>query len=637
MLYYEYKKLLIKNKGFFIIVFFIILKIVLTMNVSYDNDFAIQKNPQAYNLYMEKYQGFLSPIKQNEIEFEYQETIRSREKIKQLQENLKSGEITLKDYELEASRQLKLFQDTKVIEVIYNQYHYAKQDPENRYMVDDRGWLVLLNNQLPDVLLVICIIFLTIIIFCQEYDYDIYLIIKTTPKGNINVFVSKVILGISIITVLSLVFSYIDWRTTEMLIGLKGGDYPIQSLRIFSESAYKISLADAFKLISVQRLLGCYLLFSILTILSVIIKKNINSLFVGLTSFFVPLIILYKNPIMYYLPLPYGLLNASRYLSGDIYTNKLSESGEYLRVISYEQINPTMLKLMVLGYFVEILIIIFLSLVLWSGYDPIKLIKHVAKDLKERVHIKLKHIILILVVVALAYVINFESSESTFEYQDDFIADTKLFSQNIESDEHIVSFDIEKQTIDLINKSNGNKIELLRDPFRDEYQVQGIFVNGDICYYMEKINGRGGFRVTAINLVDFSDKIVFSNIVSKDEQLLKSQQELIEDDMQSYLSFVINSQYLYCLDYDGNLTQFNLDTGNENIISTNIYLTCGFYYYNGDIYYVNSKRSLCKYVASENRSLPLSNVYTEEFSIGQDGLTYINLLNDNEIITIDID
>ena len=90
---------------------------VLCIMTGYDSSYVIDRSEETYRSYIERWQGPITEQTAREMEKEYYAVNRSNDGHK------------------------------AAFMVVYNQYYYAKEDTTRRYIMDERGWKNLPNNQ----------------------------------------------------------------------------------------------------------------------------------------------------------------------------------------------------------------------------------------------------------------------------------------------------------------------------------------------------------------------------------------------------------------------------------------------------------------------------------------------------------
>ena len=98
MLYLEWKKILIKQKGLLIIGLMVLLKFVMTLQLGYDSNEIINRNPDTYTTYMNFFEGKMTEEKEQALKDEYYAITNANVELDALVRKWKDGELEKKTY-----------------------------------------------------------------------------------------------------------------------------------------------------------------------------------------------------------------------------------------------------------------------------------------------------------------------------------------------------------------------------------------------------------------------------------------------------------------------------------------------------------------------------------------------------------
>ncbi len=206
------------------------------------------------------------------------------------------------------------FEQRKGFEVIFEQYLYVCEDTQNRYFLQTNGWSGLFARETFDFFLVLAVVLIAAPIFCREFEFQMDTLILTNRECRKSC-LAKIFVAGSLVSIFSLLSSGIRYLYFYCKYGLPNGDYPIQSIEVFSESTKGVSLLESYLWISLFQCFGCILLTVVIMFLSVLCKKYIFVLFGAMAIMFVPYLALTKT-IIFQLPIPLPFLIGNGFFEG---------------------------------------------------------------------------------------------------------------------------------------------------------------------------------------------------------------------------------------------------------------------------------------------------------------------------------
>lgn len=617
----EYYKLLGKQKGFIVLFFFLVLKIVFTLLGGYESNYIIDRNPDGYTKYINLYKGKLTETKGKAIEAEANKINNVRWKLDSLLNEKNEGKISKIEYERKVIQSYEREKNTRVFRIVYNQYFYVKEAPTERYIMDERGWNTLLASGNLDFFLIFSLILILTPLFCNEYESGMEALLLSTRKGKYQAGCVKLLSGSFLAVGITVLFSLVELVIMDQIIGLNGGLYPLQSLRYYENSIYHGSILEAYIFVVACRSLGAIFLVGITSLIGVLYRKSIIVLFTCSIFVFLPNSLLKGHHALYYLPLPTGLLMGQGYLRGTSHITEWKQDGTTESVVQFMQINKSMLVILIMGH-----ILLISALMLYS------LKKYSRSDLKIRRIIK-KFKISKMILSILFMCILFSGCTLKEKNNDSFTACASESLYYGETSKYNIHFDIAQQTIIAENKKNGEKISLIRDPLVEDIYIHGIFVRSGWCYYLEKVMSKQGYRIYGIDLTKFSRILIYNSITENTEDFFGiisnnySPKESLEAIM-AYKGFFVDNNYIYCIDMMDNIMQVNRNTKLEKVIA--IDAKGVVYFCNGDLYYSDSQNRLCVFKKKDGLVHHIDSIYTKDYKIEKDQIVYKNILNDNK-------
>lgn len=319
---FEIKKILFYQKGIWFILILVALKIAgLTISTN-GVDLSVEKYKKDYLFYLEQVKGQLTNETKNYLREESEKIAAAKIKLNNLYMDYYNSVLNnqvMSEAELDSlSRPYeKQIEREKGFQLIYDQYMYIRENPNNRYFLYTNGWNALLAHEQLDLPMFFLLLLLITPMFCHEYESQMDIILLSSKKGRMSLVVKKLLLAFDMVTILSILFSLLEYGYFHFKYGLTDGHYPIQSLGYFHSSLKNMSLMEAFVKVSIYKLFG-YLCFCIIIMfVSICTKKTVLTLFLSTITILVPYFGLTARWIQYLLPLPLGFMIGNGFFRGD--------------------------------------------------------------------------------------------------------------------------------------------------------------------------------------------------------------------------------------------------------------------------------------------------------------------------------
>ncbi len=632
---FEWKKIFIKQRGIWIIIIMVLLKVVLTLVSGFDSHDIINRNSNGYSFYINQYKGKLTEKMEKEIRAEYYAVGHAAGELEDLSRQWLEGKIDKIQYESMSKKCYERQKNSAVFHVVYNQFYYTSQAPDERYMMDGRGWSTLLNHDKPDFLLLLCLIILLTPVFCNEYESGMNALLLSSKNGKYRTCVHKLVAGIAISVGITVLFSVVEFVCIDALIGLKDGGFPLQSLEFFQNSEYRITLNQAFLAVISLRIMGSMLLAACISLVGILSRKSIVTLFAGSVLAFLPHILLKGNSLLYYLPLPSGLLTGVGYIWGTSFISTIDQHGNAVDIIQFQQISKEMLSLLMVGYAVETGLLLLYCLKKYSG--------RTCKLLSSGSKMRMKMLCYYLCIIVSCSCV-FTGCKEQVKSGNDFTVNTLESLKYGETDTYKIYFDSAEENITAEHKQSGEIMDVIRDPLGRDTSLCAIFVHNNLCYYLSRIPQVDGIRIYVIDMNHMETRLVFNNVKENDEDffgILSEVKNVISDSdgaLKTALPvfcFFIDDDYIY-YGVDSQLFQINRATEKERVVSLAVAEWRSLYYHNGDVYYIDKQYRLNIFKAGEGKTDVVDSVYTDQFTINGDRIEYNDLLDGNKTKHYDV-
>lgn len=623
---FEWKKILVKQRSIGIISIMILLKVGLTLLNGYDSHYIIDRNPDGYSFYINQYKGKLTEGKKARIETEYYAVGHAAGELEDLSNRWQEGKIDQVQYENLSRKYYERQKNSAVFNVVYNQYYYAKDEPNERYIMDTRGWSTLLCHDNPDFTLVLCLIIILTPLFCNEYESGMDALLLSSVKGKYKTCLYKLSVGIILAVGIAVLFCIIEFVCVNIMVGLNDGGFPLQSLEFFQNSNHRISLNQAFIAVALFRILGVILMVVWISIIGISSKKSIITLFLSSVFVFMPYTFLKGNSLLYYLPLPSGLFSGVGYLRGTSWVSTIDQSGSAVKIIQFQEIDKAVLGILLASYGVETVLLLLYCLKRYSGYML------TFRTLKNKTR-KICGCICMIAVFSIFFTGCVKEA-----VENNFTVNALESMEYGETENYCISFDISKRNITAEDKKTGEIFELIRDPFEQGIEICSLFVCEEWCYYLSRIPQVEGIRVYGIDMRNLQQKLVFNNVRENEEDFfgIFSKGSATKDFAKrtnTYLPvfcFIIDREHIY-YGVDSQLIQINRVTGKEAVIAHDVAEWKSLFYHNGDIFYVDKQHRLSMFKKDDGKVYQVDTIYTDGFFINGNRIEYQDLLDGNKI------
>lgn len=323
----EFYKIMKKRYGFLLLFGMIVMKLLFGFFLfgdSHDTNFFLEENKKAFLEYEKELGGKLTKQKQKKIEFLIKQQKQANEFLLEQGKLLTEGTITIQEYQEHSIKEREILQKREAIDLLNEQYQYVKTKKEHRFLLYPNGWINFFQKAGKDFFCFFCIIFLTTTVFLREFEQGTQEINLVCICGRKTLYDIKWCVALTIAILFS-VSSYF----TEIVIaagryGLKHSSYPLQSLYLFEDCSWNISLIEAAVLVLFLKIIGVILFTSLLQFCCLFFQKTIPSLVTSLLLTAIPYFFLSKK-LLYSLPIPTSFFLLDGFLNG-IYN---IETGQY--------------------------------------------------------------------------------------------------------------------------------------------------------------------------------------------------------------------------------------------------------------------------------------------------------------------
>ena len=536
MLQIELKKILFHQKGILIILLSLAAYAFVTLCSGYDSSYALDRNGEAYNAYLERWQGAITPEKAQEMEAEYNAVNHSDNGNK------------------------------SAFMVIYNQYYYAKEDAAHRCIMDERGWNTLLTHDGLNFILILCLLAISVPVFCGEYQCGMDQVLRSCRNGRKRLALVKLFTLLSLAICITALFQLAQLFALSSLTSLDGASYPLQSLPFFEKSPYWVTIGQAYGLVFLLRCIGAAWFVILIAFLSTLFRKVVLTAFAGITFSALPHLI-GNGFIKYVLPIPAGMLAGNGYIWGRLTASGYDESWNLIDVTTFQGIAPAELVILLIAVFIVMGVTFCATIRQYVG----------------RQNQCTPRFTTALTVLLFATTLLGCSQTQATELSHDFLAD----AMQGENASYTVTLDMVENNIYATDKTSGETILLTCEPFAKEKMISSIFVDEQACYYSAQGYAGTGFDIYRIDLKDLSQQLYFSSSSYNSADFWGLyKQGITEDevlaDSDAISSFIVTDGQIYYLQ-DNQLRHICCLTGHETVIVSDVHKQKQVIYKDGHI------------------------------------------------------
>lgn len=617
---YELKKMMLVRKGLWMIVLFFLLNIITLFLTDAPENEQAEYHKADYTYYLKQVEGEYTSQKAEFLENKALSLEQSRQKRQMLYDAYYDGTLAENSFQQQlASLNLELGRE-QGFQILYDQYLYIHENPENRYFLPTNGWHGLLAGGILNFFLVALLLLLVTPVFCHEYSCQMELLLLTARQGRKCIY-EKLLLVLLVMTGIFIGYSALRYGFYAINYGLPHGEYPLQSIPYFGNSTKTISLQSAFLFLCAVQWFGCLFLCVIILFLSAITKKYALTVFLTTAAVILPYLG-FSETTNYLLPAPLSYLLGSGFLKGSEFCTDFL-TGELTAV--FEEISIS-------TFAVTWTISIFLCMI------GILLLLHQHQNRWNTAHIRKKGSILLFCCLMAGC---FSGCEKTSEIKGIY---NQVTSETYEYNGNRYYYDID--TLQFLCEGSGfSGTELFtRTPMRflsSSRVWPCLFGAGTKIYYMQEtidsyVNRVGRFSSTIqtisiieVDTVDFQEKIIFEQNISDGRSYLGIEIPLIEkwDFLFTCTGFFLNQHSLFFVGND--IRQFDRMSGKLSVLPISSEKNIAF---DGEfIYFIGDDSTLMRYDPVEKKSIPLSGVTASEFYLAEHGIYFLNRKDQNKI------
>lgn len=613
---YEWKKLMCHSGGFLIAAVFVLLK---AMELFFLYGPGVSE-AAGYRSYYVKYLSYVAGrVDEETAKFfsEKDEEFSQAESLLQtIYQRYSLGEMTEEAYRSQLAELEQLQAYKKGYDVLYKQYLFARESPENRYLLDTNAWNALISKESLDMGLLLTIMILALLCFGRENVSEMDAVIRMSANGERRTARGKILL----VVLLSLCVCLLDFCTRAVFFhwgyGFSHGNYPVQSLETFSGYSGSISLLEAAVRICLFRMAGCALWGLTVSAAIVVFRKYAVSMLATIALILLPYYGLPKQYMKYFLPGPLGFLIGTGYYQGTVFEyNELTDR----QVYQFIQVPGHTKALLIM---INVLLGVLLAGIILKAYT-----NHWGK--KPGANRAEVFLWVLFCVPCLAGCSGKTDAAETPEVL--YNLDNRFY---YESRDCLVYLDYHPQEgayIAVREKESGDSYPLVRDVFHGNKDIFSPFYGeGNCIYYMERSYDNKGryfsklydtFSVVCVDLDTFESRTVFQDNANQEKASVLGLGKLGKGAVfySEIVGFVVREDRIYFISSD-QVSEVNILSGSRKVL---------FSYHSGNVafdgnsfFFLDNISRLCRYSLKEGRAETVYGIAAGKFLLDRDRILY---------------
>lgn len=301
ILRFEFNKFLKNNRGYIIISVALSIMLVISILFSYIPNQNLEMYKEEYLNIVSEYEllGEVTNESEQCLERLIEKCDKAESDFDKLLYRYQLGDINRSEYQKKASELSEITNLKSIIKTIQMQFDYAKENSANRYILYTNGWnLVTIRNF--DVIFLLLIILVVTLCFRGDTDGGMKSFLLTCSSGKIKLPIIKLMVCEIIVCISYILHTLVYYYYIIKKYGLPNGNYPVQSLQIYSDYTGDSSLILTNIRITVIRLLALIVCTAFVFLCFSVINSSIGA--ISISSAFLVLPLMVKNNNISFLP-----------------------------------------------------------------------------------------------------------------------------------------------------------------------------------------------------------------------------------------------------------------------------------------------------------------------------------------------
>ena len=291
---FELKKTLINQKGIWILILCLLLKLVLLQVFPEQKDSRIKLTHKQYDKYLVQLQGENTPEKSKWILEEYAHFLYIKGLQQQMRDAYAAGELSedeWKTYGEELNQAELKMNSAGIFAEKAEQFAAQPEDVPPAHYIYEYGWQTVYTLlQFPDIFLLFGLLLLTAQSFPTETQSGMLMVLLSARNGRKQLYRAKLWNLLTICAVAFIVFAGAEWAMFEHQGWVNDRNVPIYSITIFAECPVDMTLMEGYLQCLWIRFLGTVCFVVLMFGLSVYLRSITESLFTGLCLLALPML-----------------------------------------------------------------------------------------------------------------------------------------------------------------------------------------------------------------------------------------------------------------------------------------------------------------------------------------------------------
>ncbi|MFD3259605.1 DUF5050 domain-containing protein [Paenibacillus lentus] len=625
------KKMFYYQKGLVFIGLFFVINIATLIVFDKPTNASVELNASQYAFYLNQVQGAYSEETERFFANEAVKISDAKVSLRKVSDNFYDGNIKENEFISITTPLEEILHNETGYKIIYDQYTYIREKPENRYFLYTNGWDGLLSNDSLDFLFVLLLLVLVTPVFCLEFENRMNSLILTVKKGATNSAVCKVGLVLIIVVALCLLTAALNYGFYWLKYGLENGNYPLQSLSYYATSTKNSTLFEAFMWITACKIFGSLCFAMLIMLVSVLIKKYGFTLFTCTAFILLPYFGFRMESSKYFLPGPLGFMVSTGFFRGNEYEHDIIEDQ---MIFEYHEVS-IMMWIILFVITLCISIVMFVVIMIrntneWSSRKPS--------------HKLMPFNFMLMVCISSSFLFGCTPHTSTGE-SNVYNFSSRQYYENDHYHFYLDESDLNDGRIVFVDKQTGEKRNFVRNPMTSLTRVEStIYGNGSYVYYMKYDSDKSGFyeQVNRLSLIEvntdtFDEKIVFEKDFNTKKAALININKTKDKDQVFFYSisgFFLDELNIYFVGQD-QIRRVNRRTGKMSIIIR--FPVLKHLAFDGQtIYYVNEKSQVVKYNTTTDLEEINPDLITRFFVLTDTDLLFLNRKDQQKIYAMNL-
>lgn len=631
---FELKKMLMKRRGLLLITLFFLFRLgsLVLLDSPANRDLELYR--EDYRFYLSKVEGPVTRDTAAFLDEIFQKIAEAGVELPKLYNSFYDGNLTREELLVQAAPYEERLEHKHGFQLLYDQFIYAREDPERRYLLYDNGWNGLLAKGRLDVMFVSLLLLIITPMLCYEYQCSMDVLNLTTQKGGRRLTMIKLLLAAGVVTILSLLNSTLEYAFYGVRYGLPHGDYPLQSLPCYSGTYKALTLTKAFLWMAASRWFGSLLFAALVLFLSVLIQKYALTLIMSSALLLLPYYAIQNETARCFLPGPLAFLLGTGFLRG---AGRAADPLPRQESVLFCEITGEVIILLTgaaLFLLAVMLYVIFRrNSAAWN---------HGRKGGKGRGAVA---------VLSLLLLINMTGCADGHRSDAGYDIYNAAHRSRFENERYIVWFDETAETLLFEDKGTGRRDRLVRDPLLLSSTIgRCIYGNGRYVYYFRNDYNKSGryewierILLIEVDLETFQERIVYEDVQSSFEQVFlgsgintlfdaaarQGTQAFLED----VWAFFLSGNTLYLLGND--IRTMDLLTGRMDTIEGPCPVKGSLAFDGQKIYYTTDRLEVAAYDVQTGETGVIPGLITEFFFLTDHRFLYINRADEYRLYVMD--